>query len=79
MKLLLQRLHAAFLPWKVVLFADGADGQRLLGERLEFVRGLKPIDGKATAFVCENFVCQLPTADPALFERQLTAAARPQP
>jgi uncharacterized protein YyaL (SSP411 family) len=36
----------------------------LLNERV-------PIDGKAAAYVCEGFVCQLPTTDPAELTRQL--------
>jgi uncharacterized protein YyaL (SSP411 family) len=29
------------------------------------------VDGKATAFVCERFVCQFPVTDPAALARQL--------
>jgi uncharacterized protein YyaL (SSP411 family) len=27
------------------------------------MKSISPIDGKATAYVCENFVCQLPTTN----------------
>jgi uncharacterized protein YyaL (SSP411 family) len=53
------------LPNKLVLLADGAEGQTWLGQKLEFLRTVGPIEGKATAYVCENFVCQLPTTEPA--------------
>jgi uncharacterized protein YyaL (SSP411 family) len=26
-------------------------------------RGHEPIDGEATAYVCQNFMCRLPTTD----------------
>jgi hypothetical protein len=28
-------------------------------------------DGKATAYICENFVCKLPTNDPTIVARLL--------
>ena len=62
---LLREIHEAFLPDKLVLLADGAEGQRWLGEKLEFFQTVSPIDGKAAAYVCEDFVCQLPTNDAA--------------
>jgi uncharacterized protein YyaL (SSP411 family) len=61
---LLREIHAHYVPNKIVILADGAAGQKWLGERLEFLRTVGPIDGKAAAFVCENFVCQLPVTDP---------------
>ncbi len=63
-KELLREVHARFIPNKLLLAADGGPGQAWLGERLEFLRTVKPIEGRATAFVCEDFVCQLPTSDP---------------
>ena len=62
---LLREVHARLIPNKLVLLADGAEGQAWLGQRLEFIKTATPIDGKAAAYVCENFVCQLPTSDPA--------------
>ena len=62
---LLREVRARFIPNKIVLLADGAEGQAWLSERLEFLKTAQPHDGKAQAFVCENFVCQLPTGDPA--------------
>ena len=62
---LLREVHARFLPDKILLLADGGAGQKWLGERLEFIRSAAPIDGQPAAFVCEDFVCQLPTTEPA--------------
>jgi len=63
-KALLREVHARFIPNKLVILADGAEGQAWLGQKLEFIKTVSPIDGKAAAFVCEDFVCQLPTTDP---------------
>jgi hypothetical protein len=62
---LLREVHARYIPDKALLLADGAEGQRWLAERLDFLKTVGPIDGKAAAYVCENFVCQLPVTDPA--------------
>jgi uncharacterized protein YyaL (SSP411 family) len=62
---LLREVHAHFLPGKILLLADGGAGQKWLGDKLEFIRTVGPINGQPAAFVCENFVCQLPTSDKA--------------
>lgn len=64
---LMKELHRRFVPRKVVLLADGGEGQAWLAERVEFIKSVAPVDGLPTAFVCENFVCQLPTNDARRF------------
>jgi uncharacterized protein len=61
---LVREVHRQFVPNKVLLLADAGDGQRYLEEKLEALRGMKPLDGKATAYVCENFSCKAPVTDP---------------
>jgi len=42
-------------------------------ERLApFIRGQKAVDGKVTAYVCENFRCKLPSNDPATLQQLLS-------
>ena len=69
---LLREVRAVFSPNQIVLLADGAAGQQWLGEKLEFLRTVVPVDGKAAAYVCENFVCQAPITDPAKLRELLT-------
>jgi uncharacterized protein len=64
-------VHQRYLPNKILLFADGGSGQKRLAAWLPFVAGAHPIGGKATAYVCENYICKLPTADPAVAARLL--------
>ena len=52
-----------YLPTATVLLADQGEGQQYLAEKLEAIREMKMIDGKATAYVCENFTCQAPVTD----------------
>ena len=60
---LLGEVHTHFIPNKIVLLADGAAGQQWLAERLEFLKTVGPLEGKPAAYVCQDFVCQLPTSD----------------
>jgi uncharacterized protein YyaL (SSP411 family) len=57
---LLDEVHRHYLPQTVVLLADGGEGQKYLGEKLEELKSMRPIDGKAAAYVCENFTCKTP-------------------
>ncbi len=68
---LLREVHARFIPNKIVLLADGADNQQALARHFGFVASIQRLDGKATAYVCENNVCKLPTTDPAQLAEQL--------
>ncbi|MFN2623063.1 MAG: thioredoxin domain-containing protein [Chthoniobacterales bacterium] len=70
-------VHRHFVPNKVLLLADGGDSQRYLEEKLEALRGMKPIDGKPAAYVCENFTCKAPVTDPKGLG-QLLEPARPR-
>ena len=62
---LLREVHTHYIPNRLLLLADGAAGQQWLGARLEFLKTVAPMDGKPAAYVCEDFVCQLPTSDAA--------------
>ncbi len=68
---LLHLIHERFLPNKILLLADGGPGQQQLARWLPFVAGATRKQGHATAYICENFICKLPTADPAVAARLL--------
>ena len=69
---LLQEVHRHFAPNKILLLND-SDGSGFLAERLDSLREMKPLDARAAAYVCENFVCQAPVTAPADL-RQLVSA-----
>ncbi len=71
---LLREVNAHFEPRKILLLADEGPAQQWLGERLEFIRSAMPINGKAAAYVCENFVCKAPVVEPAELRELLTGA-----
>lgn len=68
---ILKELHSRFIPNKIILLADGGEGQRVLTSYIPFVDGIKMIGGKATAYICENYACKLPTSDIAVVAQQL--------
>jgi uncharacterized protein len=70
---LLQETRRRFIPNKVMLLADGARGQEVLSGFAPFIAGLKMVNEKPTAYVCENFTCQLPTSEPAMLATLLEA------
>ena len=56
-------LRQRYLP-RIVVAAGGSDNVALL-------RGRPMIDGKPTAYVCEDFTCKQPVTDAAAFELQI--------
>ncbi|XP_058649618.1 spermatogenesis-associated protein 20 isoform X2 [Onychostoma macrolepis] len=55
---------------QVLMLADG-NTEGLLYQRLPILSSLVPQDGKATAYVCENFACALPVTCPQELRRLL--------
>ena len=68
---LLRQVRTRFLPNKILLLADGGTGQKQLARWLPFVEGAHRMQDRATAYVCENYVCKLPTTDPDVLARLL--------
>ena len=64
-KKMLKLIHSNFLPNTVTLLHDtGKAGEEIV----PFTKNLTMIDDKATAYVCENFVCKQPVNDLGAFE-----------
>ncbi len=74
---LLREVNNRYQPNEIVILADGGLGQAYFTQKIEFFKDVHPIEDKATAYVCQNFVCQLPTSDPAVVSRQLDTGKSP--
>ena len=58
---MLAALRRPFLPNKVVLLRPDGEGEPALAKISPFVLEQTARDGKATAYVCQDFACQAPT------------------
>jgi len=60
-----------FVPNKVVLFRPAADASPPVTKIAAFTKPQVAIGNKATAYVCTNYRCKLPTTDPAAMVKLL--------
>lgn len=67
-----KEIHSRFLPNVVLIHKESHDVESLVTRALPFVADMKAIGGKATAYICQNRTCQLPTTDPAAVAEQLS-------
>ena len=51
------KLHRDFLPRRALLLADG---NGFLMEKVPTLGSMKPLDGHAALYLCEDFACQAP-------------------
>jgi len=71
MQSLLQALNARFLPDRIVLVLDDGHTRHALTGYLPELAAMTAVDGRATAYVCENYACQLPVTDVERFRQLL--------
>ena len=68
-KELLHTVHELYLPNKIVARLDPADSET--PKRIPLLANRPQMDGKPAAYVCRNFTCRQPTADPGELRKQL--------
>jgi uncharacterized protein YyaL (SSP411 family) len=68
---LVREVHGRFLPNAVL--AASPPGDEAAAREVALLRDRPARDGRATAYVCERFVCQAPVTDPKDLLGQLTA------
>ena len=52
-----------FLPFTSTILIDSEKTRSMLSPHMPWIAGMKAIDGHATAYVCQNFACQMPVTD----------------
>jgi uncharacterized protein YyaL (SSP411 family) len=62
-KAMVKALRTRFLPNKVVLLNPSEQESPGIAQLAEFTKNQSSIGGKATAYVCRNYNCKLPTTD----------------
>ena len=70
---MLKSLWGKFLPGAVWALIEDEPSRSFFARQAEFYGSVQSIDDKATAYVCVEFVCKLPTTDPAVFNQELNA------
>ena len=69
-KSLIDAIRHCFIPRKILLHRPPEDSPEI-AEIASFVSAQKTIDGRATAYVCEDFACNKPVNDPSELLEQL--------
>lgn len=61
-KAMLEQLWTYFIPNKVLVFRPEEKDSEII-KIAPYTETQEPVEGKATAYVCQNYECQLPTTD----------------
>jgi uncharacterized protein YyaL (SSP411 family) len=69
---LAREVFGRYLPNRAVAGMVAGDTAAATG--IPLLEGRQAVDGRATAYVCENYACQLPVTEPAALARQLESA-----
>jgi hypothetical protein len=75
--LLIATVRGMYLPHAAVLLVPPDENGTAIRSLVPFTEGLEPVDGRAAAYVCRDFACQLPTTDPARLSALLEEATLP--
>lgn len=60
---MLELIRGKFLPGAVVLLHDSGKADTFLYEIVPFVKNQTAVEGKTTAYVCEDYACKRPVTD----------------
>ena len=71
LRAMLAEANAHYLPHLIVMLIADEDSRAYFAERHTIVDHLPATVSEPTAYVCENYVCQLPVTDPAALRKTL--------
>lgn len=63
-KPMLQEIFRPFIPNKVVAFHPSGKGAEAIERLAPYLKEQKPLEGKPTVYVCQNYACNLPVTNP---------------
>jgi uncharacterized protein YyaL (SSP411 family) len=73
-ELLIATVREIYLPQAAVLLVPPGKAGATIRQLAPFAEAYEPVEGKAAAYVCRDFACQLPTTDPAKLKEMLEEA-----
>ena len=71
---LIATVREKYLPQAAVLLVPPGKSGGKIRKLAPFAEAYEPVDGKAAAYVCRDFTCQLPTTDPTKLAELLNKA-----
>jgi uncharacterized protein YyaL (SSP411 family) len=71
---LIATVREMYLPQAAVLLVPPGEQGATIRRLAPFAEAYEPVEGKAAAYVCRDFTCQLPTTDPAKLAELLEEA-----
>jgi uncharacterized protein YyaL (SSP411 family) len=74
-KQMLKLIHGKFLPNAVVILNERDKADSALYNTVPFIKNQTAIQGKATAYVCENYTCKKPVNNIGEFENLIDGTA----
>jgi uncharacterized protein len=60
---LIRAAHSRFLPNRIVLLVDSPETRKALAAGIPAIDGMEKVAGRAAAYVCRNYACQLPVSE----------------
>ncbi len=70
-----REVNRRYLPNTVLLLVEGGKRQVEMTKRQPFLSAVKPLNGKATAYVCQDYTCKAPTSSLTELEKLLATPA----
>ena len=64
---LLRTFYSRFVPNRILLLIDSPDTRRIFASGLPAIQPMEKLNGRASAYVCRHFTCQLPVAETEKF------------
>jgi uncharacterized protein YyaL (SSP411 family) len=64
---LLRTLHSRFVPNRVAMLVDSPETRRALAAGIPSIEFMEKMDGRASAYVCRDYTCQLPVTEARKF------------
>ncbi|MDP6626407.1 MAG: thioredoxin domain-containing protein, partial [Methanopyri archaeon] len=74
---LLRTIRERYFPSTVVLLREPDDDAVV--DLAPFTKDMRPVDGKATAYVCQGTACERPVSDVSSLQELLDAQSRRRP
>ena len=69
---MLKLIRSKFLPNAVILLHQQEKTDSAIDKTIPFIKNLTAIEGKATAYVCENYACNRPVNNIADLDKMLS-------